>query len=101
MTSVESIPQFLLGGLPIVQPKHLEGDATFATEILPGPPSLLSVQQSGNRKDKKTSAPVSYLPASDPGTTYSVLGGVVTPVTTVVNADVDGPRRKRARTNKG
>lgn len=100
MTSVESVPHFLLGGVPIVHPAHLEGDATLATEILPGPPPLLSVQQPGARKDKKPTAPVSYLPVSDPGTTYGGLG-IGAAATTVVSADIDGSRRKRARTNKG
>jgi hypothetical protein len=101
MTSVESIPPILLGDVPIVQPPHLEGDSTLATEILPGPPSLLSLQQ-GTRKDtKKPSAPLSYLPVSDPGSTYSALA-IGAGTTAIMNSsDVDGPRRKRARTNKG
>jgi hypothetical protein len=99
MTSVESVPPFLQAGVPILQPSHLEGDPTLATEILPGPPSLLSVQQSAVRKDtKKPSFALSYLPTSDPGSTYSVLGLAHTP--TVGSMGVDGPRRKRPRTSK-
>lgn len=99
MTSVESAPPFLQATVPILQPSHLEGDPTLATEILPGPPSLLSVQQSAVRKDtKKPSFALSYLPISDPGSTYSVLGLAHTP--TVVSMGVDGPRRKRPRTSK-
>jgi len=97
MTSVET--SFLQAAVPILQPSHLEGDPTLATEILPGPPSLLSVQQSAVRKDtKKPSFALSYLPTSDPGSTYSVLGLAHTP--TVVSMGVDGPRRKRPRTSK-
>jgi len=99
MTSVETVPSFLQAAVPILQPSHLEGDPTLATEVLPGPPSLLSVQQSAVRKDtKKPSFALSYLPTSDPGSTYSVLGLAHTP--TVVSMGVDGPRRKRPRTNK-
>jgi hypothetical protein len=101
MTSVDNVPPFLLGGVHVAQPPHLEGDSSLATEILPGPPSLFSLQQTGNRKDtKKPSGPISYLPGTDPGSTYSALAGG-TGMTTIINSDVDGPRRKRARTNKG
>ncbi|KAJ7074387.1 hypothetical protein C8F01DRAFT_1100335 [Mycena amicta] len=56
-------------GVPIHQPTHLEGDSSLATEILPGPPSILSVQQPHKRDPKK---PVySYLHPIDPGSTYS------------------------------
>ena len=99
MTSVETVPSVLQAAAPILQPSHLEGDPTLATEILPGPPSLLSVQQSAVRKDtKKPSFALSYLPTSDPGSTYSVLGLAHTP--TVVSMGIDGPRRKRPRTSK-
>jgi hypothetical protein len=99
MTSVETVPSVLQATVPILQPSHLEGDPTLATEILPGPPSLLSVQQAAVRKDtKKPSFALSYLPTSDPGSTYSVLGLAHAP--TVVSMGVDGPRRKRPRTSK-
>jgi hypothetical protein len=90
MTSVVSVPAYLSPGVPIVQPPHLEGDETYGTEILPGPPPLVSVQQSAPKRDpKKPSAVVSYLPASDPGSTYSSAGSL--------GAMEDGPMRKRAR----
>ncbi|KAJ7197271.1 hypothetical protein GGX14DRAFT_668945 [Mycena pura] len=65
-----SMPAYLLPGVPVHQPSHLEGDPTLATEILPGPPSLLSVQQATQKRDPKK--PVySYLHPTDPGSTYS------------------------------
>ncbi|KAF8831576.1 hypothetical protein HHX47_DHR1000797 [Lentinula edodes] len=70
MTS--TIPAYLLPSVPAYQPAHLEGDSTYATEILPGPPSLAAVQNPLAKRDpRKDSVIYSYLPASDPGTTYS------------------------------
>ncbi|KAH7927720.1 hypothetical protein BV22DRAFT_1006394 [Leucogyrophana mollusca] len=92
-------PAYMLPGAPVLQPPHLEGlsDPSLSTEILPGPPSLLSVQQAGHKRDpRKPGAYVSYLPASDPGSTYS---GLMT--ASLGGSDVDGPRRKRARVDKG
>lgn len=96
---------------PVVHPSHLEGDPLLATEILPGPPSLVSIQQrAGDANAKKPAAAAaavghSYLPASDPGTTYvSPFGAVVsgsTGLVTPANEPVDGPRPKRARIDKG
>lgn len=100
MSSVEAVPACLLAPPPpIVQPPHLEGDPTLATEILPGPPPLLSIQQIGvPKKDHKKSVVItSYLPTSDPGTTY----GMSTVNTMATLTEVDGPRRKRARLDKG
>ncbi|KAF9027128.1 hypothetical protein BDZ89DRAFT_1134391 [Hymenopellis radicata] len=70
-TSTANTPTYMLPGVAVCQPEHLEGDATLATEILPGPPPLLSVQQSAQKRDPKHTIVYSYLPASDPGTTYS------------------------------
>lgn len=71
----------------------------FATEILPGPPSLLSLQQTVAKRDPKKPIPAfSYLPASDPGSSYSAnMAGT----STLGALDIDGPRRKRARIDKG
>ncbi|KAI0085417.1 hypothetical protein BDY19DRAFT_996765 [Irpex rosettiformis] len=99
MTSVEAVPACLLTApSPVVQPPHLEGDPSLATEILPGPPSLATIKQIGlPKKDHKKSVVIpSYLPASDPGTTY----GANTVSTMATSTEVDGPRRKRARLDK-
>lgn len=99
MTSIAEVPAYLLQGVPVLQPPHLEGlsDPSLSTEILPGPPSLLSVQQTAQKRDpKKPSAFMSYLPTSDPGSTYS---GLMAGALSVL--EVDGPRRKRARVDKG
>ncbi|KAG1801777.1 uncharacterized protein BJ212DRAFT_1398810 [Suillus subaureus] len=100
MTSMADVPVYMLPGVPVVQPPHLEGlsDPSLSTEILPGPPSLLSVQQAAHKRDpKKPGAFVSYLPASDPGTTYSGLMAS----TALSASDAEGQRRKRARVDKG
>ncbi|KZT33985.1 hypothetical protein SISSUDRAFT_1053497 [Sistotremastrum suecicum HHB10207 ss-3] len=71
------------------------GNETLATEILPAPPSLVSIQQP--KKDhhiKKPSFVLSYLPASDPGSTFS--GGIGP----IGGPDDDSARRKRARLDK-
>ncbi|KAF9228614.1 hypothetical protein BS17DRAFT_772249 [Gyrodon lividus] len=102
MTSMAEVPVYMLQGVPVLQPPHLEGlsDPSLSTEILPGPPSLLSVQQAAHKRDpKKPSAFVSYLPTSDPGSTYSGL--MTGPLTPLGGSEVDGSRRKRARVDKG
>jgi len=72
MASTVGIPAYMSAGVAILQPPHLEGDAALATEILPGPPSLVSIQQSVLKRDpRKPSMAFSYLPPSDPGSTYS------------------------------
>jgi hypothetical protein len=100
MSSMVAVPAYLSPGVPVLQSPHIEGDSTptndFATEILPGPPSLVTAQQSAIRRDpKKPAAVVSYLPASDPGSTYSSLGAAG-----ALGASEDGPTRKRARGDK-
>ncbi|KAF8636483.1 hypothetical protein AX17_003298 [Amanita inopinata Kibby_2008] len=97
MAAAASLPAYMLPGVPVHQPAHLEGDANLATEILPGPPSLLSAQQSAQKRDpRKPSTAYSYLPTSDPGSTYSgIMHG------TLVGQELDGPRTKRSRLDKG
>ena len=100
MTTADGVPACLLAVAPVLQPPHLEGDPSLATEILPGPPPLASVQQVGlPRKDhKKFGQVISYLPISDPGTTY---GAYTISTMAAATTEVDGPRRKRARLDKG
>ena len=99
MTTETVVPACLMAAAPVLQQPHLEGDASLATEILPGPPPLESVQQVGlPRKDhRKTAHVLSYLPVSDPGTTY---GANTVSTMAAATAEVDGPRRKRARLDK-
>ncbi|PPQ86872.1 hypothetical protein CVT25_012591 [Psilocybe cyanescens] len=98
MATTASLPPYLLPGVAVHQPPHLEGDASFATEILPGPPSSASLQQSSLKRDpKKPSMTYSYLPPSDPGSTYSGLSHG----TLIGQGDLDGPRSKRSRVDKG
>ncbi|KAG5221510.1 clr6 histone deacetylase associated phd protein-2 cph [Salix suchowensis] len=75
---------------------HLDGDSSLATEILPGPPSITSVQQAALKRDTKK--PVSYLPPLDPNSTYSALLAV-TPAASI--PQMDGPRTKRMRAERG
>ncbi|KAJ7684777.1 hypothetical protein DFH06DRAFT_1463025 [Mycena polygramma] len=71
MAATSSVPAYLLPTVPIHQPSHLEGNASLATEILPGPPSLLSVQQQSTQKRDLKKPVYSYLHPTDPGSTYS------------------------------
>lgn len=81
---------YLLPGVPICQPAHLEGDVQFATEILPGPPSVATAVQAIQKRDPKKPL-YSYLPSSDPGSTYSgVMHG------TVIANDLDRAKRSRS-----
>jgi hypothetical protein len=89
-------PAYMLSGVAVVQPPHLEGDPVFATEILPGPPPLAPVQQPAPKRDpRKPTIVLSYLPSSDPGSTYSVLA------TGPLGGGLDESLRKRARADKG
>jgi hypothetical protein len=88
------VPAYLLPGPPVVQPPHLDGDASLATEILPGPPSLAVVQAAAYKRP----VPLSYMPATDPGSSYV---GWPAQAALAAPADPDEPRRKRARTDKG
>jgi hypothetical protein len=105
MTSVASIPVYMLPGAPVLQPPRsaLEtGDSNLATEVLPAPPTLSSVLQASGKRDPRKPVPtMSYLPQHDPGTTYA---GVLTgPIIGSLEGipEVDGPRRKRVRLDKG
>ncbi|KAI0306711.1 hypothetical protein B0F90DRAFT_1692430 [Multifurca ochricompacta] len=105
MTSVASIPVYMLPGAPVLQPPRsaLEtGDSNLATEVLPAPPTLSSVHQASGKRDPRKPAPtVSYLPQHDPGTTYAgvLTGPIIGSLESI--PEVDGPRRKRVRLDKG
>lgn len=90
------MPPYMLPGVQVAQPPHLDGDSSLATEILPGPPSITSVQQAALKRDTKK--PVSYLPPLDPNSTYSALLAV-TPAASI--PQIDGPRTKRMRAERG
>ena len=94
---MSSVPACLATVLPIVHPPHLEGDPSLATEILPGPPSLDSIRQLSKKNEPRKLTLPSYLPLSDPGTTYTSLAGGMA----AMALDENGPRRKRARVDKG
>jgi len=97
MATTASLPAYLLPGVVVHQPPHLEGDASLATEILPGPPTPAALQQSALKRDpRKPSMAYSYLPPSDPGSTYSGLTHG-----TLIGQDLEGPRSKRPRIDKG
>jgi len=97
MATTASLPAYSLPGVAVYQPPHLEGDAELATEILPGPPSSAAAQQTALKRDpKKPSIAYSYLPPSDPGSTYSGLTHG-----TLIGQDLEGPHSKRSRIDKG
>jgi len=97
MATTASLPAYSLPGVAVYQPPHLEGDAALATEILPGPPSSAAAQQTALKRDpKKPSIAYSYLPPSDPGSTYSGLTHG-----TLIGQDLEGPHSKRSRIDKG
>lgn len=69
MASATEVEACLNEPVTVLGHSGLESDATLATEVLPGPPPLLTVQHSFQKRDLKK--PVySYLPATDPGTSY-------------------------------
>ena len=92
-----SVPSYMSTSVPVTQPSHLEGNGQLATEILPGPPAVSSVKQAIQKRDpRKPGLVYSYLPADDPGSTYSgIMHG------TLIGQDADNPNRKRARVDKG
>jgi hypothetical protein len=91
MTSETVLPYHLVG-VSALQAPHLESDPLLSTEILPGPPSLVSVQQPAPKRDPRKPATLSYLPSSDPASTYS--GGAL------IGGSEDSASRKRQRMDK-
>lgn len=102
-----TVPVYLLPGAPVLQQPRAgqdSGDPSLATEILPGPPQVSSVKQTAARRDSKKYAPlVSFLPQHDPGTSYAGMATAPGNGMGILEAslEVDGPRRKRARVDKG
>lgn len=88
------IPAYLNPGVGVLLPNvtDTDSDPSLCTEVLPAPPSVTAVL------DPKR-VPTSYLPASDPGTTYSGInaGTVLGAFPTTLPLEVEGQRRKRAR----
>lgn len=96
---LSSQPAYLLAPVRAIQPSDLEtDDSSLATEVLPAPPPLTSI--TAQRRDSHLKRPAnifSYLPASDPGSTYSgLMGGLGL---SLVPED-EGRLRKRARVDK-
>jgi hypothetical protein len=96
---LSSQPAYLLAPVTAVHPSDLEtDDSSLATEVLPAPPSLASI--TGQRRDSHLKRPAqvfSYLPASDPGSTYSgLMGGLGLSLV----PEEEGRLRKRARIDK-
>lgn len=90
---------YLLAPVTAIHPPDLEtDDSSLATEVLPAPPPLTSI--TSQRRDSHVKRPTqvfSYLPASDPGSTYSgLMGGLGL---SLVPED-EGRLRKRARVDK-
>ena len=96
---------YMLPGAPVLQPPRsaLEtGDTSLATEVLPAPPTLSSVIQASSKRDPRKPVPtMTYLPQHDPGTTYAgvLTGPIIGSLESI--PEVDGPRRKRVRLDKG
>lgn len=90
---------------PLNPPVHIDNmDQSLATEVLPPPPPIAFIKLPLNKRPGDLKRPLpSFLPSSDPGTTYSTHGfspAVVGGGPTTGGPDDKG-RRKRARTDKG
>ena len=84
-------------------PVHIEGsDFSLATEILPAPPPLTFIRLPMNRRpgDLAKRPLPSFIPTSDPGSTYATHSTQTPMVTTTAGAPDDQGRRKRARIDK-
>src|ERR1700761_4869475 len=82
----------------LLDPVDSSDDNDLTTEILPAPPPLATVQQPPARKDshaRKHPVVLSYLPTSDPGSSYTGATG------SLLGMEDDTRRRKRARLDKG
>ena len=105
-STVTSLPACFLPPfpLPLEAPVALDGvDISLATEVLPAPPPLF-VPNSKRPSDylRKKVLP-SYLPSTDPGSTYNAGTGVIVVEDASVEEETadQGSKRKRQRTEKG
>lgn len=88
----------------LIAPVHIEGsDPSLATEVLPPPPPIAFIRLPMNKRpgDLSKRPLPSFIPSSDPGTTYATHT-VATPmvISTSSAAEDQGSRRKRARLDK-
>jgi hypothetical protein len=102
-TTAVRVPPYELPGVPpLPQPASAgePSDPSLATEVLPAPPTLASVQQAATKRDPRKITPlVSYLPQNDPGTTFS--SHLAVPVSSsILQGPSEGRRPKRARVDK-
>ena len=91
-----SVPSCLFATLPVVHSAHFDSD--LSTEVLAAPPSIEAVRKLAKKNEpKKLIPPASYLPLSEPGTTYTGLAGGLA----ALALEESGHRQKRARLDKG
>ncbi|KAF8326348.1 uncharacterized protein EI90DRAFT_1942623 [Cantharellus anzutake] len=84
-------------------PVNIEGtDLSLATEILPAPPPVAFIRLPMNRRpgDLAKRPLPSFIPTSDPGSTYATHSAPTPMVTTTTGVSDDQGRRKRARLEK-
>ena len=106
-TATASLPACLLGPFPppLEAPIHFDGtDISLGTEVLPAPPPLtLGINPKRPNDPTRRRALPSYLPSTDPGSTYNAGLGVKVIEYTATDEEGDGERgskRKRQRVEK-
>ncbi|KAG8973326.1 hypothetical protein FRC05_008870 [Tulasnella sp. 425] len=103
--TASSIPACLMAYQPPLEaPVALDGvDISLATEVLPPPPPILNHTAKKPADYLRKRALPSYLPSTDPGSTYSAGTGVKV-IDYVPTTDEESPertsKRKRPRTDK-
>lgn len=104
-STASSIPACLMAYQPPLEaPVALDGvDISLATEVLPPPPPILNHTAKKPADYLRKRALPSYLPSTDPGSTYSAGTGVKV-IDYVPTTDEESPertsKRKRPRTDK-
>ena len=98
-------PAYYTPGVPpLPQPHATAGDvvdSSLATEVLPAPPSLSSVQQAATKRDPKKPTPlISCLPQHDPGSTYTSYLSAPMHSGAEGSSQLESRRRKRVRVDK-